>query len=290
MDTSRSIFGVVVVAAQLATSAPALAQTSPIKVTAWGQHYGGKVVYRYEFQNLSARPIRRFFIGLNAPEIGEGGPELSVAPRGPGTSLWLSEQVSARPTGWGVGLVYPEGSAKFSLEWVEASYFKQMWPLSPPTENAPTPVAGDQSIVSGRSVTVSATVDAIDSAYVSGHATIDLGEHLVSVPIVKADTKAPTVKINAVRLNQNEGRGEWALFHIRTEIVDDFDPNPAVSIAPISSNQLLAGGDVTMDKNNAVAWNARFRNVPGRTYTFSVRAIDASGNEAVESFVYQVGR
>src|SRR5262245_32548669 len=128
MKIRISMFSAVIALSQLAMSAPALAQASPIKLTAWGQHYGGKVLYRYELQNLSDQPIRRFFIGLYEPDVGEGYAELSVAPRGPRTSLWVSEQDTARPTGWGVLLFVPEESSTFSLEWIEASYAKQIWP------------------------------------------------------------------------------------------------------------------------------------------------------------------
>src|SRR5687767_2475477 len=111
MNIRISILGFFLAASQLAISAPALAQASPVKVTAWGQHYGGKVVYRYELQNLSDRPMRYFLIGLRMPKGGrDGAAELSIEPRGPRNSWWLSEQVATRPTGWGVRLYYPDES------------------------------------------------------------------------------------------------------------------------------------------------------------------------------------
>ncbi len=276
----------------LPMSALVAAQTAqpPAKVTAWGQHFGGKVIYRYEVQNLSARPIRRFLIGQNMPESGEGGAELSAAPGGTtGNSLWVSEQVASRPVGWGVALVYPESSEKFSIEWVEAKYFKELWPQSGPADHAPTPLSGDQSISPGTSVKAfSVTVDRLDAAYVNGHATLDFGDRLVSVPMVKADNKAPELTVAAQRINQNDSRGEWAIFQIRINVSDEFDPNPTLVVNPVLSNHVLSKGDATLEKNNNSAWNARFRNVAGRSYALTVRASDASGNSTSRNFTYQV--
>lgn len=59
--------------------------------------------------------------------------------------------------------------------------------------------------------------------------------------MAKGDNKAPQINIAAQRINQNDGRGEWAIFQIRTDVVDDFDPNPTVVVDPISLTRFLRG-------------------------------------------------
>jgi hypothetical protein len=72
------------------------------------------------------------------------------------------------------------------------------------------------------------------------------------------------------RLNQNDGRGSWAIFDVKYSASDNYDPGPVCSFEPITANQPVARGDIVVDKNKSSAWNVKLRNVPGRTYTLRV--------------------
>src|SRR3954469_19052071 len=100
---------------------------SPVVITATGQHYGGQVVYTYEVTNRSDTHLRRLILGLVMPTDVDGRALLTVLPRlrNP-KSFSISPDVATRPSGWGVLAVFPEGSAEFAIEWIEANYFRQL--------------------------------------------------------------------------------------------------------------------------------------------------------------------
>jgi hypothetical protein len=259
------------------------------KITATGQHHGGQVVYRYEVNNASAFDLKRVIVGQFLAADGNGASELSVIPRTAlSHSLWLAPEVAARPAGWGVGLVFPEESETFSLEWIEANHHRQLWPGSPALENAPLPQSGDRSIAVGAtSNQFSVAVPRIDPQFVNGHATFDVGGRLVNVPITRQDRSPPELVLTAYRLNKNKGNGEYALFEVHVSATDNEDPAPELSVV-ITANQPPGAGDVVQNKNGNNAWNLRLRNVPGRIYTMTATATDASGNVAVRTFTYAV--
>ncbi len=260
-----------------------------VRVTALGRHVGGQVVYQYEVENLGSSSIKRIIVGQYLPVSGEGEAELSVAPLSDGNSLWLSPMVAARPEGWGVALVFPEESDKFSLEWIEANYFAQLWPASPPVENAPARVSAPQYLAPSTKVSqFTATVPRMDLGYVTGHLTVDFGGKLVNVPLSKGDARAPEITWSAHRLNQNESKGQWALLKLEATVADEVDPNPVLILDPVTSNQTLADGDVSVAKVANKAWNVKVKNVPERTYVFTARATDASGNKGSKSYIYNV--
>lgn len=71
---------------------------------------------------------------------------------------------------------------------------------------------------------------------------------------------------------------------------DGYDPEPAVLFGPITSHLPVDPGHIVAQRTSATAWNIKVRNVPGRTYLFPVRATDASGKMAIESYEYAVVR
>lgn len=272
--------------------APCFAQTSSaVTVTAWGQHYGGNVLYKYDVRNTGAAPIKRFLVGHNPGEASGAGAELSVVPNRLGNTFWLPSDVARSPAGWGVMLAPAEEKEKFSLEWIEAGYFSQLWPKARPSAEAPRVIPGTTGILPGATASeFSVTLPRTDTGYVSGHATVDVGDALATVQMVKGDDTAPTISLNVERVNQNDFRGTWAIFSVRYSVVDNYDLGPVSTFEPISASQPISAGDIVTEKNTANAWNVKLRNVPGRVYTFSVRAFDASGNIAVKQYQYSVAR
>lgn len=286
-------FFTVAAALGLSAAAAALGQSAPqpAKVTAWAQHHGGNFVYSYIVENLSDQPIRRFLIGENyEPQADVGGPQLTVRPRLPGLSHWLPAEVTKSPPGWGAAVAFEEENPKFSIEWIEAAYFRQISPAASADEG-PAVVPGAEGILPGTAVSAFAiSLPKADYAYANGHAAVYVGDSLSSVPIVKGDSAPPTITLTVERVNQNEARGAWALFNVRYAVSDNYDPGPVAAFEPIAANQPVASGDIVTEKNNSNAWNVKLRNVPGRIYTFSVRAFDASGNMALKQYQYSVAR
>ena len=260
----------------------------PIQITAFGMHYGGQVVYKFQVKNMGTKTINSFLVG-DYPSETQGKAELSVHPkRDSAKSFWLSSQVAERPNGWGVRVLYPEESETFSIEFVEGNYFYELWPKATGAVGAPVAAQKNNGIPPNTTWNnFSVNVPTIDLGFVQGHTTFLYGDDLVTIPIVKGDTVAPTIDLIVNRLNQNVGNGTWAIFDIHASAKDNYDPSPTLDFAPITSNQLFAKGDIVISKNKN-AWTVKLKNRPNRTYQMKVTSEDASGNISVKTFDYAV--
>jgi hypothetical protein len=275
---------------------PALAfaqQVSALaKVTAWGQRLGSRTVYSYQVQNFGAQPIKQVLIGLRAPsDEGDGQAELSVKPVGNRSNFWLVPEGARYPEGWGALLVFPEESATFYINWTEGAYFRKLWPGAAPDPGTPFPIPGNQGVLPGTTLSgFVAVLPSDDFAYVKGHATLvyDGPGYDVTVPITAGDPTPPSLILNVDRVNQNDSKGEWAVFSVHYSASDNHDPEPKVQFEVVASPP-GASDDIVMDKSNAKAWNVRLRNVPGTTYSFRATAVDASGNLSTKDQAYAVG-
>lgn len=257
---------------------------APVKVTARGVHYSGQVVYSYQVQNLGQSAIRRFMVGHYNDEK-NGRAELTVAPRAMpgGASFWLPSPIVTSPNGWGAKIVYPEESPTFFIEWIEAKYFKQIWPQAPQTSGAPYALQSDNGIPQNAAWDqFKVTLPKEDYAYVDGHVTVEYGGDLINVPITKEDTTPPTIDLNVTRLNQNDERGTWAIFKVEVAVSDNVDPAPQLVFAS------TPGDDDVVVSKDAKAWNFKLKNVPGKSYQFKFVATDASGNTSTRTFDYSV--
>lgn len=285
MKTSSAFFALAL------TSSLTLSAQPSVQVVASGQHHGGKVVYRYHVVNGSAAPLKRIVLGQRIADNGDGALELGEMPLGGTTSsFWLPAESVGRPAGWGAKFVFAEGSERFALEFIDAKFYRERFPRSPvDLENAPQAGLAGQPISPGQMTnSMFVVVDRVDTAYVSGHVTVEVGDSVTTGVIVKGDTSAPQLSVSAERINANEGRGQWAIFRLNASVSDNEDPSPLLSVDPIVANGAIGPGDVLMEKNSNSAWNLRLRNMPGRKYTMTFRAMDASGNRSVKSFEYEV--
>lgn len=278
------------VAVALAFSQGTSAQPS-VQIIASGQHYGGKVVYRHQVVNGSTAPIKRIVLGQRLDDAGDGDLQLTEMPRGGTTSsFWLPAESVGRPSGWGAKFVFADGNERFAIEIVDAKFYRDRFPRSPAgLENAPAAGPSEQPILPGQTTNaLFVVVDKIDAAYVSGSVTVEAGDSVFTASIIKRDVTPPELSIIAERVNANEGRGQWALFNVKASVTDNEDPSPLLVTSPVVANGSLAPGDVLLEKNSHSAWNLRLRNVPGRKYTMTFRAFDASGNRTEKSFEYLV--
>jgi hypothetical protein len=264
--------------------------SSPVVITAWGMHYGGQIVYRYQVQNFGSVPISKFIIGLYQPVTEDGFAELSVLPKSNDSSFWLPQHVARRPDGWGALLVFPEESETFAIEWVEAAYHRKIWPQGGKGDSAP--VARVPPIFvppQGALDTFSVTLPEADFNYVTGHASVDYGDQTLTIPIQKGDSTPPTISVNVKRVNQNDGNGNWAILEIEASSKDNYDPNPTLVFEPVLANQPLQNGDVIVDAKRG-GWKVKLKNMAGRTYQLKLSSQDASGNKSTRSFDHPAGR
>jgi hypothetical protein len=262
----------------------------PVKVTAWGMHLGGQVVYKYRVQNSGTNPIDRIFIGFYPPTAtAEGAAELTVAPYYPsGSTMWLPPSVSQSPTGWGVNMSYPDESATFALDWIEAGHYRKMRPKANSTD---IPLAQTPPNIMPPGATwdqFTVTLPKPDYAYVQGHAYMFYGDNEITVQMEKGDATPPVLKVS---LSPNVLRPNEKLVPITATITvkDDYDPAPEIKLESITPSELSRPGDIrdaslgTDDRQFILKADRDGRNKTGRVYTVIYSATDASGNKATAS-------
>ena len=275
----------------LFSCAYAAAQAAPVTVTAWGLHRGGWVVYKYQVKNMGAHPINKFYIGFYPPTgSADGASELTVGPYYPGgTSLWLPPSVSQSPAGWGVSLDYAEESATFALEWVEAGFYRSMWPGA---QEPGIPIAQNPPNVMPPGATwdqFSVTLPKPDYAYVQGHAYMFYGDKEVTVQMVKGDTTPPTLSVSLSPATLWPPNDKLVSITAAITVKDDYDPEPEIKLESITASEMLATGDIqdaqpgTDDRQFSLAAKRAGTNLAGRVYTVTYSATDASGNKATAS-------
>lgn len=291
-------------------SAFAVTPTPPVKIVAWGAHQGGQVIYKYRIYNLGINSIDRIGIGFYPPtSTADGAAEFTVAPYYPGDSMWLPLGVSQSPAGWGVKLDYPEESATFLLDWVEASYYRGAWPRD---TDAGVPIAQNPPNIMPPGATweqFSVTVLSQDDAYVTGHANLFYGEDELTIPLEKGDATPPTL---TVTLSPNLVVATNQLHPVTATIAvtDNYDPQPEIKLESIIVSEVSGAGDVggaaigTDDRQfqlmGSLAGSASGQVNPkggnfgiptaasNRIYTVTYSATDGSGNRALASALVTV--
>lgn len=278
-------------AALFCTCTAAFAQTpAPVKVTAWGLHFGGQITYKYRIQNLGVHPIDRIFIGFYPPTAtADGAAELSVAPYYPeGTTMWLPSRVSQSPAGWGVNTSYPDESATFALDWIEASHYRRMRPKAD-SPDIPVPTTPPNIMPPGATwEQFSVTVPMPDLAYIQGHANFFYGHEEFTVQIEKGDTSPPVLTL-ALSPNTLPPSGKLVPITATITVKDDYDPAPEIKLESITPNEPVERGDIrdaalgTDDRQFMLKAERDGKNKAGRSYTVIYSATDASGNQSIAS-------
>jgi len=265
--------------------------TPPVKVTAWGLHHGGQVVYKYRVQNFGTNPIKRFFIGFYPPtDTADGAAELTVGPYYPGgTSLWLPQSVAQSPVGWGVYLSFPEESATFALAWVEAGYYRSM---KPKARGADVPIAQNPPNIMPPGATwdqFSVTLPKPDYAYVQGHANLESSDNEFTVQMEKGDITPPSITVSLSPNTLWPPNDKLAPVTAAITVRDDYDPSPEIKLESITASETLADGDIqdarigADDRDFYLVAKRAGTNQAGRIYTVTYSATDASGNKATAS-------
>ena len=264
---------------------------SPVKVTAWGMHRGGSLVYKYRVDNLGAFPIDNFFIGFYPPTgTADGAAELTVASYYPGgTSLWLPASISQSPTGWGVFLSFPDESATFALRWVEAGWYRSMQPKA---QDANFPIAQNPPNIMPPGASwnqFSVTLPMPDLAYIQGHAYLMYGDNELTVQMVKGDITPPTLSLTLSPATLWPPNNKLVPVTATITVKDDYDPEPEIKLESITATETLAADDIqdaqfgTDDRSFSLAAKRAGTNLAGRVYTVTYSATDGSGNKSTAS-------
>lgn len=272
------------------------AQTSQnfVQITGIGIHYGGYVEYRYTIKNMGTKNVSRIRLGYSYAD-NRGFKGFSDWPEDPTVTLpllsqWIPAPYIASPEGWGGRLFAFDHEVNsmdgVGVEWIEASYVKQQFPMLSTTTNAPRFYPGGKAIApSGFSNEFSLRVQKADAAYMNGYAYVVYGNNWIYIPIEKLDTTPP--KLTLALTPNVIGPGE-KLVTINASIAvnDDIDPAPEIRLESITSNQITEAEDIRARlKTDARQFtlSAKSSSKTGRIYTVTYSATDASGNRTTSS-------
>lgn len=269
---------VIILTISLMANLKALAQAQPlVEVSAYAEHFGGNIVYRYIVKNNSQFEIGRVAIGRVEDKTGaEDPPELTVNPVGDGVErASFTHPGVAAPVNWD-GYVsgsemYPD---KISIEWTLSDnsihYFMpgQTWKNFSVT----LPTYDNSYLTSHFSVIFSNVKKAADLHFTGSINAVDVVRPTLSVSLTPSVLWPANNKLVPVTAT--------------ITVKDNYDPNPAVKLESITANEPLTAGDVadaaigTDDRSFSLM--AANPTLP-RSYTVTYSATDGSGNKTLAS-------
>ncbi len=277
------------------------ATVKPVQIIATGMHYGGYVIYRYQVKNKGTQSINLIRLGYSSEEDSSfvGFTEWPVNPTPPEMvtalswypAIWYPPTIISSPDGWGGKRIGEQNeTGEIGIGWVEGSYAQELWPRSFKEIHAPKVYPGGKAIAPGQtSSEFSVKVDRPDYAYVQGYASVSYGTNLIFVPIEKGDSIPPTLSVTLSPATLWPPNNKLVPITATITVKDDYDANPQIKLESITASEPLLAGDIadaqygTDDRRFALKAKRGGRNKPGRVYTITYSATDASGNKATAS-------
>jgi hypothetical protein len=254
----------------------AMAQ-DPVKVSAYAEHYGGKLVYHYRVSNSSPYNVAVVTIGYDTQNDTDNYNdvwELFELPSGWDSDTGIPPASVTSPTGWRAYVITLEETEWLGINWKIID------------DNSPRLLPGQT--FTGMSV----TLDKADVNYINGHATIIYSNKpypvSLTIPIERLDNTPP---ILTVTLSPNILRNNEKLTAITTTITvkDDYDSQPEIKLESITANEVLEKEDIkgaligTDDRQFMLKAEREGKSKAGRIYTVTYSATDGSGNKSVAS-------
>ena len=270
------IFSLIGSISLLLAAGSAMAQ-DPVKVSAYAEHYGGKLVYHYRVSNNSPYNIAVVRIGYDTKNDADNN-----------NDVW---ELFELPTGWDSDTGIPPASVTSPLGWrayvitlEETEWLGINWQVI--DDNSPRLLPGQT--FTGMSV----TLDKADANYINGHASIIYNNKpypvSLTIPIERLDKTPPNL---TVTLSPNILRKNEKLTPIIATITvkDDYDPQPEIKLESITANEVLEKEDIkgaligTDDRQFMLKAEREGKNKAGRIYTVTYSATDGSGNKSTAS-------
>jgi len=260
----------------LAAAGSAMAQV-PVKVSAYAEHHGGKLVYHYRVSNNSPYNIAVVRIGYDTKNDEDNNNdvwELFELPSGWDSDTGIPPASVTSPLGWRAYVITLEETEWLGINWKVID------------DNSPRLLPGQT--FTGMSV----TLDKADVNYINGHVTIIYNNKPYPVrltyPIERLDNTPPslTVTLSPNILRKNE---KHVPIVAKITVKDDYDAQPAIKLESITANEALEKEDIkgaligTDDRQFLLNAEREGKNKAGRIYTVTYSATDGSGNKSTAS-------
>lgn len=243
-------------------------------VTAYGQHYGGQVVYHYQLINNSPYAIKALWIGydtLNDNNRDNNVWELKEYPSGTIDRSIPPASVTT-PQGWEAMRISQEETPGHVIVWGVGE--------------GNTPRLQPGQTLSGMSI----KLDRTDDNYVKGHANIHYSNlpmtEFITVPLQRLDTTPPTLSI-ALSPNILRTTEKHVPITATITVSDDYDLAPEIKLESITANESPGHEGIkdaqfgTDDRQFLLKADRRLK--AGRIYTVTYSATDGSGNKTMAS-------
>lgn len=275
----------------------------PIKINAWGIHFGGQIVYRYQIENNSASIIDQASLGLNSPGKELPGKPWSLNPNYSDVPVPLDAAHCKPFVGMDCTIAVfqfdymAEPKTIIDMEGVENSLipppkvFSEAHFIKPGTLSSVAELTIPPAYQSSGYLTTSGSVLLFDSNTKNPDGTIVTS---VEIPFTQVDVTPPTL---SVTLTPNILRPDEKLVPITATIKmkDDYDPQPEIKLESITANEVWEAEDIrahigTDDRQFQLKAEHESKNTTGRIYTVIYSATDASGNKTLASATVTVPR
>ena len=260
----------------LVAAGTAMAQ-DPVKVSAYAEHYGGKLVYHYRVSNSSPYNVAIVTIGYDTKNDRDNTNdvwELFELPSGWDSDTGIPPASATSPLGWRVHVITLEETEWLGINWEVID-------------------SSSPRLLPGQTFTgMSVTLDKADVNYINGHASIIYNNKpypvSLTIPIERLDNTPPNL---TVTLSPNILRNHEKHVPIVAKITvkDDYDPQPAIKLESITANEVLEKEDIkgaligTDDRQFQLKAEREGKNKAGRIYTVTYSATDGSGNKTTAS-------
>lgn len=266
-------------AALLGVGQLACAQSPDVSVTVHGIHFAGQLTYRYQVVNNSASAIGGVDLGVLEPNK-----DLPASP-------W-----DADPTFTAVPSPAPASRCKpfrGMACYVAVYQFDYM-----PAPRSTVQMRADTAILPAHtsSSVAEISVPAPEPGYLTGTASIRFVDNLsngsdgnpiveLQKPFTKLDTAAPTLSGGATTTK----KGTMLAVSVGITVADNLDPNPALVLVSVTSNQQIVVGDVSAVLG-ADTRSLQVKPYAGRVYYLTYAATDGSDNTATTLITVSASR
>ena len=278
--TKQKLLGMLTMSLATFIAFPALAQTPSASISVKAVHHGGQVRYSYSVTNTGTTPIGHFWIGGatggNAPLI----LSLTSTPRPLAGSLILSSEGTTTPAGWAAIIITADGEPAFAVDFTDLQDYQRRMPGWKPQGGEPKPASSASYIAPGETRTgFELTVPSIDVEYFRNATVFSDKDVPAVVSVQNADKQAPAVSLQG----KVHHAGEHIVVETKLTVTDNVDPSPE-HVVSLSRCDAATGANVEQLTPPKHLQEFRVPAIPGKAYTLTVTALDASGNAGVGRF------
>lgn len=278
--TKINLLGMLTIGLASCMALPALAQTPSASISVKAIHHAGHVRFSYSVTNTGTTPIGHFWIGGASSDNGQLTLSLTSMPRPLPGSLVLSSEGATAPTGWAGIIITADEEPAFAIDFTDLKDYQRRMPAWKSRGSEPKPASAANYIAPGETRTgFELIAPAIDVEYLHNATVFSDKDVSASVTIQNADKQPPNVGLQG----KVQQVGQQSIIETKLNVTDNVDPAPE-HVVSLTRSDAATGANVEQLTPPKNVREFRVPAIPGKAYTLTVTAIDASGNAGVGRF------